>query len=394
MSLVLYTLDPLWRRQYVVDEFISLIWTERWQAYGDFQIQLVSTLRNRLFFTNGTYLALNKSNYVMRVESVEDDANDDGTRILIIKGRSMEAVMDRRAVKDSTDDLTTSPTWTITDKPASMARTIFDDICVTGVLDTNDILYGITTDTWPYASSIAEPDANITIAFTPTTLFDAVVNQICVPYGLGFRILRNDGNSALYFNIYTGDDRTSSQTVFPAVVFSPELDNLQNTKELTTIDQSANVAYVFSPAGFEKVYPDGVDPDTLFGLVRRVIVVDGSSVTSDNPDISGALIQLGTEALMAAQSLKTFDGEISQNSAYIYGKDYFLGDLVTSINIDGIGNEMRVAEQIFAEDNTGESSYPTLTLAEFIDAGSWLAYPSATVWEDLDSDETTWSELP
>lgn len=392
----LYILDSLFRRIYVIDQYISLIWTERFNTYGDFQLNIYSEFKTRSLLVPDTYLALSKSNYIMRIESFEDDVDVKGERILIVKGRSMEAILLDRVAKDSLNTLTTSPQWTITAAPASVARTVFHDICVTGILNIGDIIPGVVEGILPSlsASNITEPPDPITINIKPTTVYDVISAQVCVPWELGFRFLRLDSTGQIYFDVYSGDDRTSGQTTLTPVIFSPNLDNLQNTKELTTIDKSKNVAYVFSPDGFEMVYPFGVDP-TIEGFERRVLVVNASDITSTSTsDVPGALIQRGNEQLSAARTSQLFDGEISQNSQYVYGRDYNMGDLVEMQNIDGIANQMRITEQIFVSDAQGERSYPTLTTNLFINTGSWLSWMNNKEWFDLDADSTTWSEQP
>jgi hypothetical protein len=389
----IYTLDPLLRRQYVTDRFSSLIWTERWQSTGDFQLDVVSNPVNRSRFKPDTYLALNKSNYVMRVESVEDDVDANGQKLLIIKGRSIEAILSDRVAFSIEGNTTTTPKWTITDTPAAVARKIYHDICVTGVLNTADIIPYVTEGTFMPASTIAEPIDPITLEMEPTTVYEAIT-QVCQSWALGFRMLRNGDLTQLYFDIYAGSDRTTAQTTLPPVVFAPELDNLQNTKELTTIDSTKNVAYVYSPAGFAEVYASGVDP-AVEGLERRVLVVNASDITSDNPNVTAALNQRGYQELAKYRVLQAFDGEISQNSQYVYGRDYNLGDLVETRNTDGVTNNMRVTEQIFVEDQNGERSYPTLTLNTFINTGSWLSWTSDKAWFDFDADTTSvWGTQP
>lgn len=389
----IYTLDPLLRRQYVTDRFSSLIWTERWQSTGDFQLDVVSNPLNRSRFKPDTYLALNKSNYVMRVESVEDDVDTNGQKLLIIKGRSIEAILADRVAFSIEGNTTTTPKWTITDTPAAVARKIYHDICVTGVLNTADIIPYVTEGTFMPASTIAEPIDPITLEMEPTTVYEAIT-QVCQSWALGFRMLRNGDLTQLYFDIYAGSDRTTAQTTLPPVVFAPELDNLQNTKELTTIDSTKNVAYVYSPAGFAEVYASGVDP-AVEGLERRVLVVNASDITSDNPNVTAALNQRGYQELAKYRVLQAFDGEISQNSQYVYGRDYNLGDLVETRNTDGVTNNMRVTEQIFVEDQNGERSYPTLTLNTFINTGSWLSWTSDKAWFDFDADTTSvWGTQP
>jgi hypothetical protein len=387
-----YTLDPLLRRQEVIDQFESLIWTERFQDYGDFEIDIYSTNKSRALLKTGTLLAMNESHRVMMVETLENTVDAEGRKMLTAKGRSLEAILDDRIAKDSLSDLTASPKWTITGTPGVVARKIFHDICVTGVLDPGDVIPFVIEGTFMPEDTIVEPIDPITVELDPTTVYTAT-KEICEVWNLGFRLLRRYDMSQLYYDIYSGSDRTTGQMVLPPVVFTPELDNLQNIKELTTIEKAKNVAYVYSPAGFQKVYPVGVEPD-VEGFERRVLVVNATDITSENPDVVAALIQRGREELSKNQAIQSLDGEISQFSQYKYGTHYNLGDIVEMRNTDGITNNMRVTEQIFVSDREGERTYPTLTLNTFINTGSWLSWMNNKTWFDLNADPTTWSEQP
>jgi hypothetical protein len=56
---------------------------------------------------------------------------------------------------------------------------------------------------------------------------------------------------------------------------------------------------------------------------------------------------------------------------------------------------MRVTEQIFVHDKEGERAYPTLTLNQFINTGSWLSWETSKKWIDYDADfATVWASLP
>jgi len=385
-----YVLDPLLRRIVVIDQFESLIWTERFVAFGDFQMDIESTMGTRSLLKVGTLLAMNESYRVMTVETVENGVDAEGRMMLTIKGRSLEAILLDRVAMSSTADLTTTPKWVITGPPADVARKIFHDICVTGVLDPMDVIPFIHEGTFLPPSTVAEPVDPITVELDPTTVYDSI-EDICTVWSLGFRILRNFDTSELYFDIYTGNDRTSGQALLPAVIFTPELDNLQNTKELTTVDKAKNVAYVYSPAGFLKVYPIGVDED-ITGFERHVLVVNATDVTSETPDIPGALLQKGMEELAKNRVYQAFDGEISQDSQYMYGVHYNLGDIVEMRSTDGVANNMRVTEQIFVSDREGERAYPTLALNTFITTGSWLSWLNNKMWVDLTTEE--WNTQP
>jgi len=385
----IYTLDALLRREELVDRFVSCIWTERFTAYGDFQIVLESTAVNRRLFIPGTLLACNLSNYIMRVETVEDGIDEEGRPLITVKGPSLEFILEDRVAFGVLDDLTTTPKWVITDAPADVARKIFHDICVTGILDPGDVIPFIQEGSFLPESTLPEPIDPITVELDPTTVYQAV-KDICDAWGLGFRLIRNGDASQIYFDIFAGSDRTTQQDISDAVVFTPELDNLQNTKQLTSVDDYKNAAYVFSPAGYVVVYPQDVDPETA-GFQRNVLVVVATDITDENPDPEAAMIQRGNEELAKHRSFSAFDGEVDPNSGYRYGIDYFLGDLVEVRDTDGATNIMRVTEQIFVSDDEGERAYPTLAISLFIDTGSWLSWENAQVWEDFTTEH--WGEL-
>jgi hypothetical protein len=386
-----YILDSLYRRVDVVDVFDSLIWTERFSAYGDFELKLHSTLANRTKFKEGVKLAIHGSYRVMTVETVEDSTDNQGLQILSVKGTSMESVLVQRLALAALTDTTTDPKWSLTGTPVEIATQMFHDICVTGTLDPGDVIPMINEGSIFPADTIPAPPDDITYEVDPTTLYEAIKN-LCDQYLLGFRLVRNLDLGQLYFDVYTGSDRTTHQTSLPAVVFSPSFDNLTDTTELTSVAAYKNVAYVISPVGHAIVYPQDVDPDTE-GFERRVLLVNATDITETDPTTATALMtQRGYEELAKYRRISAFDGEISQNSKFVYGRDYNLGDLVEVRNTDGVGNTMQVTEHIFVSDKEGDRSYPTLSVTEFVTPGSWLSEPPTRVWFDYDSDSTTWAD--
>lgn len=383
-----YALDSLLRRVEVIDRFDSFIWTERWNASGDFELRLPSTRANRQAFEKGMLLATNESLRVMRVDSIEDATNDDGTKQLIITGPSLEEILKDRMAWGVLDDLTTVPKWVITDTPGNIARKIFDDICRNGTLDVKDIIPYLQPGTIMPSDSVPEPEDPITVELEPQSVYDAV-KGICDLYDLGFRLLRNGDTSQLYFDVFSGNDRTTQQAALSPVVFAPQLDNVQNTKELSSESGYKNVAIVLSPVGYETVYSILAD-SSADGFERRVLVVRADDITDPDPLTATALmVQRGIEELSKHRRFMVFDGEITQSGTYKYGVDYYLGDLVEMQNQDGAINYLRVTEQIFVSDEQGERSYPTLAVYETITPGSWRAWDPSEVWLDYDADTTT-----
>lgn len=380
-----YVLDSLFRRERVVDSFKSLIWTERWNSAGDFQLDLASTLENRNLLKPGSHLAVNESHRVMRIETAETD-NSEGESTLKVSGRSLESILDDRVVKNDFTSFDLPDTHTGT--PGDIARDMFDHICrPPGGLSPEDIIPMLVAGSFLGLGNIPEYAESITWEQRPASLYDALV-KICQTYDLGFRLVREYDTSKLYFDVFTGNDRTTRQLTFPPVVFSPELENITNMKELVSVEGAKNVAYVFSPDGTRVVYGPGVDPD-VDGFERKVIVVN-TTVDPNAPSIQDALQWAGEQALRQNRDLDLFDGEVSQREAYKYGVDYGLGDYVEMRGSDGFVQFKRVTEQIFVSDGEGDRSYPTLSSDTYNSTGNWWATEqrmwiefTTEFWEDM-----------
>lgn len=380
-----YILNSLLQRIDVVDDFISLIWTERFNTAGDFQMTVSSTLKNRKRLQPGTRLGMSESYRVMTIEYYENTTDDDGNVNLIVKGPSLEDILDDRVARSALSNTTDNPTWNITDTPKNIAKKIFHDICVTGVLSPSDVIPMIHEGSSFFPDDTIDPPSDtITYQMDPMSVYSALT-QLCQMYNMGIRLFRLPTTGQLWFDIYMGSDRTTGQADLPPVIFSTNFDNLTKTTELRTMDVYKNVAYVCTPVGDAVVYPDGVDSSTVTGLDRRVLVVNADDITDTTPSVALArIIQRGKEELAKYRQYAGFDGEITEFSQYKYQRDYWMGDLVEVRGDDGNIDQMQVTEVIFASDEEGERSYPTLTLLKFITPGTWSAWDPTEHWSEVD----------
>lgn len=411
-----YILDGLLRRTAIVDVFESLIWTDRQKEIGDFELKVLSTPGNQNLFPTGTRLAINESFCVMTVETVEDITDSDGRKILSLKGRSLEYILDDRILFQTFAGYNRAP-WTIQSlTPGAAVRQMFQSICVEGVVHPSDIIPLVLTNQSLYPTpTIAEPTELITETLPPKPLYRAF-KEVLDPYEMGVRLYRDPNTGRLHFDVYTGSDRTSRQTTLPPVIFSPALGNLQNTNSLKTIEKSKNVAYVWYEAlGYSvTVYQDNSGPE-VDGLDRRALLVEVTSLPEgmeapvfdvSDPEtfdyelndqrileLDAYLTRVGKESLVNARAFMAFDGEIDQNSEYKYGIHYFLGDLVEQRSSDGAANYMRVTEQIFSSDVNGDKSYPTLEKELYVSAGAWGSWRYNKAWVEM-ADTETWANQP
>jgi hypothetical protein len=381
-----YILDDALDRTEVVDRFESLIFTERYTAYGDFELVTHSTQANRSLFSIGTRMMINESNRVMTVETIENKRDSSGKEILTLKGRSVEQILEDRVATDNMSGTTINPNWVLTGTPAAIARNIFSTICVAGTLNVADRIPFLDPTVRTLFYTRPEPSSVITVELEHTTVYDAI-KDICEAYELGFRLVHwipNVGPKVpvLQFDIYTGNDRTTGQSTFNPVVFSHELDNLTDSTELISVENYKNVAYVFAKNGSTVVYAPGTDPTTA-GFQRRVLMIKADDITdAAGAGLTSKLNQKGYEALAKARGVFAFDGETPQRGSYKYNVDYFLGDLVEFRNVDGVSSIMRVSEQIFVSDEQGDRSYPTLSVELTATPGSWAADDAPDTWAE------------
>lgn len=422
----IYVLNSDFKRTDLIDRYESFIWTERFAAYGDFELKLKPTSAFRSLLREGTRLVIANSTRVMEIETIADDTDDEGRRVVSYTGPTIEkTTLEQRIFRSSMADTTTEPETTLTGLPANVARHIFNTICREGRLSPHDVIPLLTVGSVYPKGTIPEPDKAITVAIKPKTVY-AAIKEICDAYGLGFRLVHgaeavtpgtwsewdddetwddNDDTWAtavgkpapprwtndpkLYFDIYSGNDLTSAQSSGRSVIFSEGLDNLTNISELTSKASYKNVAYVISANGTRMVYSPDV-MGTVAGFDRRVLLVEVTDVGEATGDeLQDILEQRGLEELAKNRAIHAFDGEVPQNGRYRYNVDYQLGDMVEMRGEDGLAKNMRVAEQIFVSDSNGVRSYPTLTDDLFITPGSWLGWDFNAVWENA---QGTWAE--
>lgn len=387
----IYTLNRFNRIDGIVEGIESFIWTERYSAYGDFQMVMPSTATNVQKFIPGVRLVHSLSDRVMTVKTVEKVLSPDGKKTLEIKGLSLESFLLDKVARRGKQ--TYPYNWVFSRTPSVTIRTAVREILIDGLTELNDRIDGLTINETPRPGSIVEPIEPINNDWKPQPLYDPI-KLVADTWDLGFCITRNNETGVLVFECYTGYNRTSSQTTNEAVIFSASLDNLTNTREIKSNVDYKNVVLIYSEQRSPiEVYATGTTSSTK-SEARRVIAVEASKLdgTPTEAQLLAHFHQEARQVLAAHRMVELFDGEISQFSPYVYGRDYGLGDLVEFQNDEGGANVMMVTEQIFALDGQGLRSYPTLTLHTYIQPGSWLAWDQNKEWDDLTTEE--WNTMP
>lgn len=361
----LMTLNATMQASKLIENYDSLIWAERFNTVGDFQLTVGKDIDKFMtLLPEGTMLTLRESNVAMQVETHQIERKKNTPAKLTITGRSWESILDRRVAVPGIAALTANQAWSVNARtPLDLAYWAIYNICVVGGLTTADIFetakvqfpapadYG--TSTGPI-KNMEIPRGNllsVVLQFlqteTPADLTTVPPTPAFVPHGI--RAVRpNSAGTAVAIQIYIGTDRSAT------VYFDATRDLLDDGTYLFSKVNSATTAY-----GIGNNIATIMQKANVGGLARRVILVDAADSNINNMDRLKAQMQ---QSLSEAHETAVFDGSINNDlSPYVYGIDYNLGDIVKVVGDYGLEEKARVTEYIRSVDKTGSKAYPTLT---------------------------------
>lgn len=383
----------------ILDSFISFIWTDRYQSAGDFEVYVPASEEMAKMMPIDGYLSQDASPYCMVIEEMQCLTDvEDGNKMLF-KGRSLESLLERRVI------------WNRifrTDETTLNLQT-----AVERALNENAINPSDPNRKIPGLKFVQSVDPNVTNHYVKgevrgQNLYDTIV-EWCTQHNIGFRILPNYETKELSFSLYYGNDYSYDQDQNPYVVFDPQFGNLVSSDYVATRKDFRTVCLVVGPQ-------DTADPDVDYtmsvylkagagsGLDRREIAVDMTSSNLPTPQalykeytdelgetyskpcvIKGkvqytdesiakyneARAQLladmeanGREKLSQHTITEAFNGEVQAVQQFVYGKDFFLGDIVSVRNEYKLECQMIVSEVVRTCDQNGETILPTFIKRE------------------------------
>jgi hypothetical protein len=413
----LLTLDDDFQPVDLIENYESLIWTERYDKSGDFQITStdISFLINKLKLdVEGahSYVTLRESSVPMVVEihKLEKKKNDAPT--ITITGRSFETVLERRASVNQLSSGTVRTPWVIqaakeSDAAYEAMRAVLGDVAQT--LSGRQVLPALSpavsaNDAIPELELIMPADyqvvnwsssvtygvgevvvssgnlyraiaasTNKTPASEPTfwTLMDVSTGLTAVA-SLGYEIAPKDLYTATLELIQAnhrglksvrplspgdpvGIEIYNGADLTNDVVFDARFDQVENATYLLSEQGSTNVGYVYGSNGASQVLKTAAPEPS--GLDRRVLVVDNSNDSTVNT--SDIRRTRGLIELYKYNATALFDGEVAEQVAAGYNTQYFLGDILRLDGEYGLSENVRVVEFIRTSDSTGEKAYPT-----------------------------------
>jgi hypothetical protein len=338
---------------YVMDVFESVIWTERYSGYGDFEIYTKVTDDMIAVLQPGNYIFNVESGYVMVIEDRELDFTlEDGHRFLV-KGRSVESLLDRRII------------WYQTALTGDLQNGIERLL--------NENLISPTLPERAMSMVSFEPSVDLEITnltvdaqFTRTNLYESI-KKLCDANDLGFKMELSVNLDSFVFSLYKGADRSYNQSSNPFVVFSRNFDNLISSKYVENMSTYKNVTVSAGEgegdARITKVVGDasGVERREMYTDARDISkTIDG--VTLSDEDYLAQLEHRGMEDLIENKMETTFEGVVDVTRMLKYGQDFFLGDIVQLVGEYGIEGRARITEMIISQNLNGSEIHPTFEI--------------------------------
>lgn len=368
----LYTLDRNFQRVDTIDAFGSAIWTERY--YGDSEIELVVPATTEMIqkLPEGTFIGLDGSDEVMILETL---TIKDGNLKLV--GMSLLPWMNNRFIRSSPNHDAKEMIFPA-GKPGWAVWAILWNWChrdspylqgsiPMGIPNPQQFIIN-QLDLLDYDTS--GDDVVITVPYGP--VYDAM-RTTATTYEVGMQILMGT-SPVLGFRSYKGVRRTSDQTTYPPVRFSPQMDSLTKIEEVRSIAALKTKVYAFTgnPMGTLNTNPPGeahLTGDQYTGFDLRALMgtvpeIDTALVGTDATKMANALNDKAKKVLEANSYVKAVDGEIVPTAQFQYGRDYNLGDIIEVQGNSNIVQTSRVIEYIRTQDESGEKAYPTVAMLD------------------------------
>jgi len=156
----------------------------------------------------------------------------------------------------------------------------------------------------------------------------------------------------------------------PYVVFSPQFDNVINSNYIDNISEMKNVTLVAGEG--EGTSRKSVIVGDKEGLERRELFTDARDMQTSEygtgTKYTEALKTRGLNKLVENARVTSYEGQVEATRQYVYGKDFFMGDVIQMANEYGIEGNARVIEWVMSDSTTGFEIYPTFDAVQVIDS--------------------------
>lgn len=197
--------------------------------------------------------------------------------------------------------------------------------------------YAPTQRQYPNLTTAPVQGLGAPITFTNTEDYPTIL-EVCETVlnarNLGQNVTFNLSTQTFQYNVFGGADRTINQSQNSAVVFSPNLNNLQSQSYTHSISNFANVVYVYGQIGdtTETVIVGEASGFNRYETSTSGTLEQGSAVTLTKNNYKEVFTVIGENTLVTQAETKNLIGTIQLSSDFQLNIDFSLGDSVTYLN--------------------------------------------------------------
>lgn len=351
-GLNLYIYDQNLNAVSLIDAYTSLCWSDRYNEAGEFELSLPYYYGKQYFgkyLIQDNYCGIKYSKRKMIIEKIEYHVEEESAPEMIVSGRSLESILERRLVLSKVDF-------------GSDGVQVPFQTAVESLLNSNIISPFNENRKIPGFIMKLSEDTKVT-----SVLFDGtyngedlykIISDACKDKKLGFRLMFNEENK-LVFELYAGLDRSTAQNVNDSVIFSPYYDTLKSSNYFTSTEEYKNIMYV--SIAEDSVVPVFETPEPS-GIKRREVLVDQDDLKKNKSTKlkSSEIETKGKQKLKEEYKVKTgIEGDVVPGVLYEYGKDYDVGDRVQVTDIYGNTETVSISEVVITCDEGGLQIIPT-----------------------------------
>lgn len=348
----------------VITDYYSIIWTERYNELGDFELELPFSYLTNTAIKKGSFLHMRSSRSNMVITDIKQNTDDDGKKSILVTGYSFESLLGRRVTVDYYDY--SGPSEYL------IYNLVYDNLTNPG-LDSRKISI--------FDSEI--PAMLLSTQYTdhidPINLLE-IIQKICKAGSLGFKVVIEDIQETYakaYFYVYDGVDRSTSQSDNSYVIFSDKFQNLLSSSYYSSDKAKVNVTLMVTTeqeedisAALERIYiwkentlePTELDRYETVGTLE--IDRDSGETRLNDAELFSVIQTKGYEIITDYESESGFEGDIDASyGTFIYDVDFFIGDIV-QCEIDNLESRARIIEAVRSYNTEGIKTFVTL---EFLD---------------------------
>lgn len=404
---------------YTISLYTSLEWVERYDNYSEFKLQMLFNQKIYSQLRVGYYCNIYDSDVTMILEKIDIQFDNEGMLLIEISGRSIDMLVYRRIIwgewdtkieeskdgksfsymvqrfnsrkltklnranEDYMEGIIRPPEYAPEPDPDTSRNMleVMQELFEKNIVNPEDKKRKIPGLIFKVPDDKAIAELRVDVAGYGDNLW-VVFQDFCKFYQLGFKATVDFDKQEIYYTIYNGINRSYDQTTNPYVIFSTEYGNLANARyvldtkgmetmvlvrgpEVTKVDEWGNELDEDGNIA-DKTGKDPVKERSLIsvglhdveGIDRREVFIDHGE------DVLESMTNAAMKELSEANELDLLDAELDNRRKFVYGRDYYVGDIVEVRAPFGLDMTARVTEFMRCWDDTGYSEVPTFEIME------------------------------